>query len=177
MKIILIIIIIILIVLVSFHLKFYNKKSTSFDIIQIDDILNNYTSYINENVPILFQNHNINNIKQILSPLTINKKEIKMTLNKWHYHCNDKLFIMCDEDVTINMVMPVQVQNFIIKKNNSIIKELSIKNDNYSYSQLLLKKNMIVSIPRFWIFQILSDKPLNILITNTIFSSLFKTIF
>ena len=171
-KSVLLILLIIICILYIFHLQKYNKKSSVFDVIQINDRLKDYTQYLNDNVPIILQNHKLSFIKKILSPLTLQKIEKKEILTNYKYHKNDLYFISPDEDITINLLLPIEKKKFQYQNN-----KLTIVNDNYNYTEIKLAKNMIIGIPRFWIFKVNQDISVNTLTTNTIFTYLFSKIY
>ena len=166
---ILIIITVFLLILLSFHYKKYNNKSKIFDIIQIDQKVHNYKIYFTENVPIIFKNHTIDFLKKVVSPITMKSNINSRYFNEYTRHYHDLLFLQPEYECSLNILLPNQIKYF--KKNK---KNLQIIDKNYDYSEIQLSKDIIIAIPRFWIFKLNNNCKVSVLYTDTPFSFLFS---
>lgn len=170
----LLITLLILIVLILFHFKKYNTKSKTFDIIQIDTKIPNYQLYLTENTPILFKNHSLEFLKKVVSPITIKKNITHNNFPEYTIHYHDLLFIKSETDCTLNILLPDQKKYFKKGKDKNT---LNVLNDEYNYSEILLPQDMIISIPRHWIFKINNECKVSTFYTDTPFSLLFSKFF
>lgn len=161
-----------LLFLLLFHFKKYNTKSKTFDIIQVDTKIPDYKIYLTENTPILFKNHSFEFLKKVVSPITIRKNLGVNTYNDYTIHYHDLLFIKSDTDCSLNILLPEQKKYF--KKNKN---KLTVINEKYNYSEILLPKDMIISVPRHWIFKINNNCKVSTFYTDTPFSLLFSKFF
>ena len=170
-----IIILVILFILFGFHYKKFKRKTNLFDIIQIDNVLTNYTKYIDDIVPIIFRNHTSNIInKYIVSPLTISRTTVNKSIKNYVYHTHDLLFIIPKEDIVVNLLIPSEISHFKYRDNTPVFKNLDIINNNYNYTEIILDKDMIFYIPRYWIFNIPNGENTDILYIDTIFTFFFS---
>jgi len=168
-----------LIIITFFHLYNFIKKENKYEILQINNKLQNKKLhlYFKENLPIVILNHEYNDIFNMISPLTIIKKDISTHNISYKYisHFKDFLFIISKNNIKINLSIPNEYKNFI--KSSEYSNHLTIlntKNNNSKYIEILLKKNDILYIPRNWIFYINADNSnYNIFISDSIFTFIF----
>ena len=179
-KIIIYIIIFIILVLLITHLNKFLKTNNNYEILQINNKISAYDKYLKENLPLVILNHRVDDIKTIVSPLTIKKKYISNyeISNKYMSHTKDTFFIIPDEEIRVNISAPNEINSF--KKSSEYsthikLLELNDKNKDAKFIQIILKPGNILSIPRYWIFNIESNvKSIGIFFSDTIFSFLFS---
>lgn len=169
-----------LIILITFfHLFNFIKKENKYEILQINNKLENKKLhlYFKENLPIVILNHEYHDIFNMISPLTIIKKDISNQNISYKYvtHLKDFLFIICKDNIKINLSIPNEYKNFIKSSEyNNHLTILNTKNSNSKYIEILLKKNDILYIPRNWIFYINTDTSnYNMFISDSIFTFIF----
>uniref|UniRef100_A0A6C0EJB6 Uncharacterized protein n=1 Tax=viral metagenome TaxID=1070528 RepID=A0A6C0EJB6_9ZZZZ len=178
------ILLIISIVFILHYREFY-KVNNTYEILNINNKLTNYNKYIREKLPIIFTK-NID-IDDIISPITIKKYTIKnLDYNNYLCHTNDLLFIVVNDAIIINISTPIESSKFkqVSSKGTEKGKEgaiTSLKNINntydYKYIQLKLNKNNILSIPRYWVFKILTLNPnIDIYSYDTLFTRIFNLV-
>lgn len=171
-----ILIVVLLCIFITFHLKKYHTKKTKYEILQINRSIKDYSKYIDELYPLVILNHNIDDIGNMISPLTIHKKYIEhfniQIKDRYMYHTKDSFFILSNSNATIYVSLPSQWKHFKPDTYNPYVKTLRPKNPQYSFITIKLKKGNIVSIPRFWIFSINGD--VSIFYNHTIFTSFFS---
>jgi len=172
------IIIIILIILVSFHLKQYLKKNNKYEILQINDEINNYEKHFNENLPLILKNHNIESIKNKLSTLTIKTNNINNfnIENLYMTHRNNSLLIFGETEFKVNISTPDQYKYFEFSKCKYPVEVLNTKSNNFSSITIIIRPGNLLFIPRFWIFNIENTSKVSLLQSDTIFSYLFKIV-
>ena len=73
------------------HFLKYKKKKNSIDIIQINHIIQDYNHYIDENYPIILNNHDSKSIEKLYSPLSISSSSEKTQIKDFCYHLHDML--------------------------------------------------------------------------------------
>ena len=172
-----IIILFIVLLIVSHYLK-YKKSNEKYEILQINNPVDNYTKYFNEELPLVILNHNESDLNNIISPITIVKNTIILDKldDKYMYHNKDNLFIIADEETYINLSIPGELKNFKkTTEQNKHVRILSLDNKNSKSITIVLKKGNIVRVPKFWIFNIEnSTKNVKIFYSQTLFSSLFS---
>jgi hypothetical protein len=174
-------IIIIILILILFHLNEFLQYNNTYQILQVDKIMENYRDYYLENLPIIFTNHIDNNIsinenmKRLLSPLTIKNKHIIDFKNPKYFinHNKDKLFILARENITLKLISPKEFKKF--SKSDEYYPNLNILNvtkQNYSFIEVKLYSGNIIYIPRNWIIN--SSNSFDIYFSDTIFSFIFN---
>ena len=164
---------VIIIIIVGLHVKDYLNTNNKYEILTIKHNMIPH-SYFKENLPIIFTR--LLHLDTIISPITI-KKEYIQNLDYSNYlsHSKDMLFILIYDKISVELLIPNEINKFklITKKNN--IKILKNIDFNYKYIQVNLDKNNILSIPRFWIFKIKTVNPnVKIYYTDTLFTNLFN---
>lgn len=167
----------ILIIFIVLHYLKYKKISSVPKIIQINDKLYDYKEYLDENQPIIFYNQNINDIKDyIKSPLSINEKILNLNISNYVFHSKDLFILYSNENlIKINLLSPNEKKNFIKDKNsNTIINNLKIINNNFNFSEIILKPNTLLLIPRFWIFSLENKNKIDLFYSDSIFSYIFS---
>tara|TARA_Y100000385_G_scaffold239495_1_gene254937 strand:- start:544 stop:1137 length:594 start_codon:yes stop_codon:yes gene_type:complete len=168
-----------LILITFFHLFNFIKKENKYEILQINNKLENKKLhfYFKENLPIVILNHEYHDIFNMISPLTIIKKDISNQNISYKYitHLKDFLFIISKNNIKINLSIPNESKNFIKSSEyNNHLTILNTKNNNSKYIEILLKKNDILYIPRNWIFYINTDTSnYNMFISDSIFTFIF----
>lgn len=175
MKIYLVILVLLFII---FHLISFVKTKKDYEILQINNPITNYSEYIKEKYPIVLKNHN--NVDNMLSPITIFKKELKNIKidNNYAYHNKDMLFIFSNKDLKINILNPKEIINF---ENSGIylphLKLNKIKKNKIKIKpvQILLSEGDILYLPRYWHFNIEHNLEFNISFSETPFSLLFTS--
>ena len=90
------------------------------------------------------------------------------------YHTHDLLFIIPKEDIVVNLLIPSEISHFKYRDNTPVFKNLDIINNNYNYTEIILDKDMIFYIPRYWIFNIPNGENTDILYIDTIFTFFFS---
>ena len=169
------IIFILLLIFILFHFKKYKTTKQNYEILQINKKMVDYSTYLNELYPIVILNHDISDLSSIVSPLTIQKKYIEdfnKQIKKTHmYHNKDGFFIISNSDTNIHISTPFQLKYFKKGEYNQYVKTLNPINSKYTSITIKLKKGNILSIPRYWIFNIEGD--VSIFLNNTIFTSIF----
>jgi hypothetical protein len=167
-------IIAILSIIFILHYRDFSKINNNFEVLNINYKLSNYNRYTKENLPIIF--NKMIDINDIISPITIKKYNIEnLDYKDSIYHTNNLLFIFVNDNITINISLPNECSKFKLLKKKNTIKLLKNIDKNYKYIQLNLNKNNILSIPRFWIFKILTLNPnINIYSYDTLFTRVFN---
>jgi len=174
-------IITIILILILFHLNEFLRYNNTYQILQVDKIMENYRDYYLENLPIIFTNHIDNNVsindnmERLLSPLTIKNNHIIDFKNPKYFinHNKDKLFILAKENITLKLISPKELKNF--SKSNEYHSNLNMMNaikQNYSFIEVKLYPGNILYIPRNWIIN--SSNSYNIYFSETIFSFIFN---
>lgn len=172
-KILSIVLIVCILILILFHLNEFLKINDRYEILQVNNKLENYRKYYLNNLPIIFNNH-FDKLESLLSPLTIKNNTIKdyKFKNKFISHHRDKLFIYSDKDVTINLISPKEYNKFKVSSEyHPNLKLLDNIKNNYNFVEVKLKAYKILYIPRKWIFS--SEDAIDIYFSESFFSFLF----
>jgi hypothetical protein len=166
---------IIILILILFHLKQFLKRNNKYEILQINNKINNFDKYFNENLPIVLKGYNIEMVRDNLSPLTIKKNNIdKFNIeNLYMTHCRYNLFIYSQNEIKINISTPDQYNNFEFNKYKYPIKLLNSKSNSFSSISILLRPGNLLHIPRFWILNLEKNLDISIFYSETIFSYFF----
>ena len=174
------IIISIICILLVFHLHRFLKRENKLEILQVNDKLESTKifNYLKENLPIVILNHTKEDILGIMSPLTIKKKFIntKQIFNKYALHQKDGLFIIANNEITVDLIIPNEYKNFSkTNEYNEHVLLLDNNNNDFNFIQIILKPSNILYIPRYWIFNINAKNSLDykLFINETIFSFIF----
>ena len=167
---------VIIIIIAGLHLKDYLNTNNKYEILTIKYNKTPHT-YFKENLPIIFTS--LLNLDNIISPITIKKHYIQdLDYINYFSHSKDMLFVLIYDKISVELLIPKEINKFkmVTKKNN--IKILQNININYKYIQVNLDKNNILSIPRFWIFKIKTINPsIKIYYTDTLFTNLFNVFY
>ena len=182
-----IILLIVILTFLAFHFYSHLKKNNTLEILQINYKLDHskYSSYFREKLPIVLIDHSQSDLSNIISPLTISQTTIETDIlleNKtpsYTYHNKDMLFIIANQDTSINILPPNKFplfQRTQEKKNIFTFYELSnspTKEDATPPTpiQIRLNAGMVLYIPRYWLFEI--GPGLSVYHTTSIFSALF----
>ena len=168
---------IIIIVITLLHLKYYLRNSLGYEIFQINNNIYKMNDYYKKKIPIIFSiKHKNFKIFNLLCPLTIKKKYLKYNSLYMNYftHKYDKLFIIANDKIIIDLINPSNTNSFNkLKRNKEDIILLNKKNNNFNYIQIILNKNDILYIPNIWIIK-LNKNNFTILNSHNIFSIIFK---
>ncbi len=125
-----------LILITFFHLFNFIKKENKYEILQINNKLENKKLhfYFKENLPIVILNHEYHDIFNMISPLTIIKKDISNQNISYKYitHLKDFLFIISKNNIKINLSIPNESKNFI--KSSEYNNPLTIFNTKNTHS-------------------------------------------
>jgi len=164
---------VIIIIIVGLHVKDYLNTNNKYEILTIKHNMIPH-SYFKENLPIIMPRSL--DLDTRLSPITITKKYIQnLDYTNYFSHSNDMLFVIIYDKISVELLIPNEINKFKkIKKINNI-KILNNIDINYKYIQVNLDKNNILSVPRFWIFKIKTRNPnIKIYCTDTLFTHLFN---
>jgi len=169
---------ILVLILILFHLKQFLIKKNKYEILQINNKINNYNSHLNEHLPLILKDHTIDVIKNKLSPLTITKKTLTNydSENKYFTHSKDTLFLYTDKQIKLTISSPNQKNRFEYIQYKNPFKLYKNKNNDFSSISIILRPNNLILIPRFWYVNIDNNEPFSIFYSDTIFSFLFKLI-